>query len=153
MQYLIECSGCGEQSVWRGPRILSFLQGLGMLRRGREPDDQTVRELFEARRGEVICPACGIGRVEVRECDDDPDDWGERRCEVCRAVIPVERLSVMPDSQRCAGCQAAAESAVDEHADEDAFCPRCGGRTETRLAGGVGLTRYREACTQCGWTS
>ena len=129
--------------------MLSYLQGIGMLRREADATVDLITELFVSSAKRLVCPTCGLTGLAVQE-DVWEDEWeDERHCQVCNAVIPAERLEVFPDAQLCPTCQQKSErgEATAEQAD---YCRHCGGLMVLRQRSGSGLAGYRMVCSDCG---
>lgn len=142
------CPACQHKKLVGYSEKLRTLHALGKLRRAKNPEPDLVQELFVTSLPQLSCSGCGSADLELRSQvveEEDPEFWGEaRRCEVCREPLMPERLEIFPDTVRCAACL----SKPDPETEDD-FCPSCGDRLTTRLAGG-GLTRYRRSCPSCG---
>lgn len=138
--------------------MLRWLQGVGMMRRAKEPDEPVIVELFAQSANRFQCPSCGHTGLAVEEAVDDGSDdaWGmARRCARCRQSIPPERLEIFPNATLCAPCQSSSEAESDPHADTPEYCPRCGSIMTLRAVRTSGVQRYRLCCLPphgCGYT-
>lgn len=145
------CTHCRWGVVERRAYVIARLRALGMLTRD-EPDDTTLWELARAGAPRLKCPDCrGVGlRLELAR--DDAESWGDPvPCEACGAMIPRERLEVLPDSRLCASCQGKLDRGATAGPSE--YCPRCGAPMLVRPSRGAGITRYAAVCSQgarCG---
>ena len=143
----LSCQHCDWSRVWGPEEMLKRLQALGHLRRARELDTDCVLELFGASLDQIGCPDCGQAGLRMIQVSVDPD-WGDvRACSSCRKPIPVERLEIFPDAERCAQCQDNPSKTLNE----DDFCPRCGDVLRLVSSSTRGVTRYQSACSACGF--
>jgi len=125
------------------------LRGLGLLRRAPHPPGELVAELLAANVSRLSCDACQALGLALNEPDQDEDDDGDWQqavvCEVCKKLIPPERVEVFPDAKRCVDCQSVADRGED--VEEPEFCPKCGSFVELRVSRATGITRYKRFCT------
>jgi transcription elongation factor Elf1 len=126
--------------------MLKRLQGVGVMRRCKDPEPTLVKELFESTANRFACASCEGAGLSVREAEDeDWDDWGGAvACQGCRQPIPRERIEIFPGTKLCAACQQKDDSGAN---DEPEFCPRCGDIMSVRLKGGT--SRYVMSCPNC----
>ena len=140
----LECGGCGWRKVFGPEEMAERLRTVGKLRREAKPEWQMVFELFRLEAQNISCSSCGQQEMKVGPVSDDFDDWGQaKKCEVCKANIPPERLEIFPESTRCAKCQ-------DAPSTERDFCDFCGGVMQISTSRGPGISRYRAVCSDCG---
>jgi len=121
-----------------------------MLRRDKDPDEQSVAVLFVEAARQMTCPLCKekqlLARPSTDAESDDADDWQAAvLCEICREPIDPERVEAIPATKRCAACQGKAEAG--QLVDEPDYCPNCGALVEVRVSRGTGITRYKRVCT------
>jgi predicted RNA-binding Zn-ribbon protein involved in translation (DUF1610 family) len=144
----IRCSECGWQRVWGPEEMQQQLRAHGQLKRATNPEPELVRELLARLLPQIGCPDCGATELGWSTQLEDFEDWGDAKaCEVCKQIIPAERLEVFPQATRCAACQDKPAPATE---DAD-FCPRCGGLLAVRQQRGSGISRYVVSCADCGY--
>jgi len=143
----LTCPSCSTVERCGYSQMLARLQGVGVMRRSKDPEPELVRELFESTATRFTCPECKHVGLSVGEAKDD--DWDDRgagvACRGCRQVIPRERLEIFPGTKLCAACQQKDDLGVN---DEPEFCPRCGDIMSVRLKSGT--SRYVMSCPSCG---
>lgn len=152
-QYIeLRCAGCGNRLLVGVAQMVEHLRHVGVFKRQKDPAPQLVRELYTQQIPLLACSVCGqVGYDQHSPDEFDDEQWGQdRKCEVCKQVIPAERLEVFPDSRRCTACQQSADQGEDTAEIE--YCPRCGGIMELRLRGGAGITGYAMRCSSCRYT-
>ena len=146
--YRLTCRRCGCEQVCGIEELTKRLRAAGMLRREAKPDRDVVIELFNTSVSQFSCDECNQAGLAIEPAEID-DDWGDtRRCEVCKSVIPAERLEIFPDAKRCVNCEASGAE-LDEREEAD-FCRFCGGLMTLRQTGGNGITRHKMVCSDCG---
>jgi predicted RNA-binding Zn-ribbon protein involved in translation (DUF1610 family) len=144
----VRCNACSWQRVWGPEEMQQQLRAQGQLRRAPKPEPDLVLALLERALPNLPCPDCGDQKLSWSTQLEDFDDWGDvKRCELCKQVIPAERLEIFPKSTRCAACQDQPTPATHE----SDYCPRCGGLLQLRRHSGSGLSRYIVACSDCGF--
>lgn len=143
----LTCPSCSAIERCGYAKMLTRLQGVGVMRRSNDPEPSLVRELFESTAGRFSCSRCEHIGLAVRAAqDDDREDWDEAvACQGCRQAIPRERLEIFPGTKLCAACQQKDDSGAN---DEPEFCPRCGDIMSVRLKSGT--SRYVMSCPNCG---
>lgn len=120
-----------------------------MTRRDAAPEVDLLEELLRVAAGKLACPECGAAGLEVRKADDDDDDWGPgKACEHCGKPIARERLEIFPNTKLCVPCQQLDDRGELGAAPE--YCAKCGSVMTVRQTRGAGITRYVQACPQCG---
>ncbi len=146
------CRLCGHRQRVGLPEMVEHLRQLGMFKRQREPDPQLVSELFHEQVPLLRCASCRKPGYDPDASDvwDDEQWGGARRCELCQAPIPAERLEVFPDTRRCVKCQQSADRGEDVGAEQ--YCPRCGAIMKLSQRGGAGLAGYVMRCPDCRYT-
>ncbi len=152
-QVTLGCPHCNWQAICNQAEVEHRLRGLGLLRRAPHPPGELVAELLNANLSRLSCDACGnTGIVLARDHEDNndddrpSDDWQQAIvCEVCKKLIPPERVEIFPDARRCVDCQGLADRG--EEPQEPDFCPKCGSLVELRVSRGTGITRYKRFCT------
>lgn len=140
----LRCIHCNDRRICGPEDMLDELRRMGKLRREAKPDIQIILELIEHEAASLRCRACSQYGMIVEDPSDDFDFPDGRSCEVCRQLIPTERLEVFPDATRCAQCQDKPTPQGDD------YCVRCGGRVEVRSHQGAGVARYVAICSECG---
>jgi len=148
----LSCPQCSWQALCNQAEVEHRLRELGLLRRAPHPPGELVAELLTANVARLRCDACqavGLAISEPEENwgeDSDGGDWQQAVvCEVCKKLIPPERIEVFPDAKRCVDCQGVADRGED--VEEPEFCPKCGSLVELRVSRGTGITRYKRFCT------
>lgn len=144
----LTCPKCDWSRVFGPAEMKLELQQRGMQKRDPNPDYELILELFLHHLHSIPCPDCRTRGLlaGVPETDEDAD-WGDaRHCEICREVIPPERLEIFPDSTRCAACKDKPSAPT-----ADDFCPRCGNFLQVGQATGGGVSRYVMRCSACGF--
>jgi len=141
----IHCPSCDWQAVCDSTELHRRLQVAGMLKRETDPEWEYLLELFSSLAARLSCDNCShAGLVCEEAVIDDEDGWPEaRQCEVCKEVIPLERLEVFPEAKRCAACQDSGNQ------NEAEYCDFCGAIMEVRQSSS-GITRYKMVCSECG---
>ena len=140
----LRCPMCEHRKLCGPEEMLQLLRDAGMLRREAKPDWAIILELFSHQSGNLRCRECGHDQLLLEEARDDFEFNDARACEVCRQLIPAERLEIFPEVRRCAACQDKPSVSADD------FCARCGGIVTVRTSGGAGVSRYVSVCTDCG---
>lgn len=143
----LTCPSCSKVERCQYAQMLARLQGVGVMRRSKDPEPTLVRELFESTADRFVCSNCGHPGLVVRVAqDDDWADWDDAvSCRDCRKPIPPERLEIFPGTKLCAACQQKDDSGAN---DEPEYCPRCGDIMSVRLKSGT--SRYVMSCPSCG---
>ena len=143
----LTCPSCSTVERCGYAQMLTRLQGVGVMRRSKDPEPTLVRELFKSTADRFVCSSCARVGLGVREVqDDDWDQWGGAvACRGCRQPIPRERLEIFPGTKLCAACQQKDDSGAN---DEPEYCPRCGNIMSVRLKSGT--SRYVMSCPTCG---
>jgi hypothetical protein len=149
--YELICSNCGWRTVCGLNDAIVRLRLVGMLRRDKDPDEQSVAVLFVEAAQQMTCRLCKEKQLFARPSTDseggDPDDWQAAvLCAICREPIAPERLEAIPNAKRCAACQVKTESGALSDIEPD-YCPHCGALVEVRVSRGTGITRYKRVCT------
>ncbi|MEZ6117827.1 MAG: hypothetical protein R3C28_14830 [Pirellulaceae bacterium] len=140
----LRCDECQWRKTVGPDDMVDRLRTMGRLRRDAKPDWEYVLELFRLESQNMTCGECGQQGLLVEPVSDDFDDWGQPiKCEVCKAVIPPERIEIFPNSKRCAKC-------VDVSTEEREFCDYCGGLMKMAPSRGAGIVRYQMICSDCG---
>jgi len=144
----LRCPACDWQTICDSVDVLGRVQVAGMLKRETDPEWGYLFELFSSVAKRLSCESCSHQGLVCEEVDaDDEGDWPEaRKCEVCKQVIPAERLEVFPKALRCAVCQESNAPGAD---DEVEYCGRCGAVMTMRQSAS-GITRYKMVCSECG---
>ncbi|MDG2383633.1 MAG: hypothetical protein P8N76_18315 [Pirellulaceae bacterium] len=140
----LRCPICNQRKLCGPEEMLQILRDAGMLRREAKPDWPIMLELFSHHCQNLRCRDCGHNELLLEEARDDFDFDDSRACEVCRKLIPPERIEIFPNAQRCATCQDKPSTQADD------FCSRCGGLVSVRTQGGAGVSRYVAVCADCG---
>ena len=144
----LACRQCSWTTLCSDLDIVAWLQRHGRLRRAEQPEADLTQEMFRVTADRFACPACGAVGLAVGD-PDEADEWESgRACDVCRQVIPPERLEVFPDTRVCAQCKDAEETG--QSTEEPEYCPRCGAIMQLRSARGSGISRYQLVCPECG---
>ncbi len=146
-RWQVHCPACGWQGIWGPAQLLDGLHEIQILRREKQPDEALVVQLAKNAADRLLCRHCHHSGLQITAWNDDFDDSIRRVCEICREVIPVERLEVFPMATRCAACQ----DKPTQPRDEEDFCPRCGEVLQLRLSNAAHVSRYRITCPACGW--
>lgn len=142
----LRCRQCAWSELCGVSEMINHLQRLGMMRRPKEVDPATVRELFLGSADRMACPDCGQAPLVPGPPEEEQAHWpGSRRCEGCGEVISSERVAAMPDIRICVACQGRDEAGSPTVEQE--YCPRCGSAMILRQSSGAGLTRYRMVCS------
>jgi predicted RNA-binding Zn-ribbon protein involved in translation (DUF1610 family) len=143
----LTCPSCSTVERCGYTQMLARLQGVGVMRRSKDPEPTLVRELFDSTASRFVCSNCGAAGLVARVAeDDDWGDWGDAVCcKGCRQPIPPERLEIFPATKLCAACQQKDDSGAN---DDPEYCPRCGDIMSVRLKGGT--SRYVMSCPSCG---
>jgi predicted RNA-binding Zn-ribbon protein involved in translation (DUF1610 family) len=139
----LRCPACAWRETCGLPGITAWLQRMGKIRPGREPEPEILYELFRAAAPQMTCPGCGETGLLVTSADDGWDD--PPRCAACSRPIDPQRLAAVPGATLCAACQGDVEQGRTASSDE--FCPRCGAPMALRLSRRAGVARYVMACT------
>ena len=146
--YELTCRRCGWRTVCGREDAVARLRLIGLLRRERAAADELVEALFVEAAPRMTCPICKEKQLAAQPlADDAADDWQAAvLCEVCRELIPSERLEAIPGAKRCAACAAKAEAGQLTEIEPE-YCPHCGSLVEVRVSRGTGITRYKRVCT------
>ena len=143
------CSECDWYAVWGPSEVANELLQLGHLRRDAQPEPEIVQQLLLSVLPAIICPDCHATGISLTSLDDIDEAWGDaRKCEICQAIIPPERVEIFPQVTRCVKCQDKPAPA----SSEDDYCPRCGSLVRIRAVQ-AGVTRYIISCASCGYRS
>jgi hypothetical protein len=145
----LSCPNCSYTLVCGPGAMLDWLRQARIVRRGVEPEQELLAELFRTSAGKFTCPECGKTGLQARTVDDGDDEaWGlARRCEGCQQPIDRERLEALPDTRLCTKCQAGDERGAPSGPAE--YCAKCGEIMVTRPTRGAGVTRYQTVCPSC----
>jgi DNA-directed RNA polymerase subunit M/transcription elongation factor TFIIS len=148
----LSCSDCPYTTVCGPVAMLDWLRRVRMVRNDVAPEPELLGELFRSAADKFHCPRCGthgmiVGSVH-QEDEENDEAWGmARRCDDCGEAISSERLQALPESRRCAACQARDERG--EASGPQEYCPKCGSIMVVRQTRGAGLTRYQLICPSC----
>jgi len=147
MRMELVCPACAAVERCGYSQMLMRLQGVGVMRRSKDPEPTLVRELFGSTADRFACATCERVGLHVRQGEaDDWEDWGGAvACKSCRQPIPRERLEIFPGTKLCAACQQKDDAGAN---DEPEYCPRCGNIMSVRLKSGT--SRYVMSCPTCG---
>ena len=121
-----------------------------MLRRNAEPDLELMEALMDTASESFACRACGhVGLIVTDRDPLDDEDWGNakepsRKCELCSAVIPSERIEIFPDTKLCVACQGSDERGETTQVEVE-YCPRCGDIMQLKQV----ARGYRMSCPSC----
>jgi hypothetical protein len=142
------CRACGWTQDCAITEMVAQLRAANILKPTSDSSPDVIQALYIASAAKLACPDCEFVGISAREAPDEDDEaWGQARaCEICRAVIPIERLQLLPNARLCAGCQAKDESGTT---DEREFCPRCGSVMQLVAGRGSGISRYTMRCPAC----
>jgi Zn finger protein HypA/HybF involved in hydrogenase expression len=151
LSFELTCRNCQWRTVCGRDDAIARLKIVGLLRRDPDPDEDLIRALFADAAPRLTCPLCKQQRLHAVERDpldatEDEEGWQSAvLCEICRKLIPSERVEALPGVKRCIACQGQSEAGISH--EEPEFCPHCGSLVELRTTRGPGITRYRRFCT------
>lgn len=116
----------------------------------REGEEQTARAGEELRQTANVCPHCGtVNEPDARFCEECGTPLGHARlCPHCRQPLDVladfcEHCKTYVSPDRCSLCGA-------EMAEEDAYCPECGGSREGIVCPACHTRSPFSYCRVCG---
>lgn len=125
----IECVMCGWDVLLDFDGVCDWLVRFGILKPNHDIDEEMAYELFHSMTDRFLCPDCASPKLEFSVVTDDFSDVEERPCRGCEAVIPRERLEVIPDAKYCVFCQEKLERGEPLPIQAE-YCPICGRKME-----------------------
>ena len=150
----LRCQQCGKSESYTVGDLWDRLRAKGFLRRQEEPSAELVQEIVRSCVADGLwepCTNCGAVRpvpaFAPNEAAVADPAWGDTiYCEVCKTVIPPERLELFPNSRQCVSCQRKLENGTN--AKDAEYCPHCGDILQTKLVS-RGVSSYRQYCPSC----